>query len=183
MKNTVFLALALLLTLGAASAQTTTQLWTTGWDNFTEPLDLTHSNVKWSLATGRKLTVTFTLVGATPNKLYQVGLHIFCATPPGTLGQFPTNPATGNCFQQTRQGVTASVASVEMGVVTTDLLGKGSFKVTVGPIASGTYEVEFSMRNGAGCNLIGGGGNGGPICEVDFQSPGPFGTTTAIIIP
>jgi hypothetical protein len=182
MKKTILLAAALLLTVGAVSAQTT-QEWTTGWDNFREPLDFTHSNIKWSLGAGRKLTVTFTLVGATPNKLYQVGVHIFCTTAPGRFGQFPTNPATGNCFQQTRQGMAASVASVEMGVVTTDLHGKGSFKVTVGPIASGTYEVEFSTRNGAGCNLIGGGGNGGPICEVDFQSPGPFGTTTAIIIP
>lgn len=183
MKKTILLVAALLLTVGAAFAQTTTQEWTTGWDNFGEPLDLTHSNVKWSLAAGGKLTVAFTLVGATPNKLYQVGLHIFCTTPPGTFGQFPTNPASGNCFRQTRQGVTASVASVEMGVVTTDRHGKGSFRVTVGPIASGTYDVEFSTRNGAGCNLIGGGGNGGAICEVDFQSPGPFGTATSIIVP
>jgi hypothetical protein len=183
MKNILLLAAALLLAIGTASAQTTTQKWITGWDNFSEPLDLTHSNIKWSLGAGRKLTVTFTLVGATPNKLYQVGVHIFCATAPGTFGQFPTNPATGSCGQITRQGVTASVASVEMGVVTTDIHGKGSFKVTVGPIASGTYEVEFSTRNGAGCNLIGGGGNGGVICEADFQSPGPFGTATAIVVP
>jgi len=182
MKSALLLAAALVLTVGASSAQTT-QKWTTGWDNFSEPLDLTLSNIKWSQAAGRKLTVTFMLVGATPNKLYQVGVHIFCTTAPGTFGQFPTNPATGNCGQITRQGVTASLASVEMGVVTTDIHGKGSFKVTVGPIASGTYEVEFSTRNGAGCNLIGGGGNGGAICEADFQSPGPFGTATSIIIP
>jgi hypothetical protein len=144
MKKTILLAAALLLIVVAASAQTT-QEWTTGWDNFVEPLDLIHSNIKWSLAAGRKLTVTFTLVGATPNKLYQIGVHIFCTTAPGTFGQFPTNPATGNCGQITRQGVTASVTSVEMGVVTTDIHGKGSFKVTVGPIAPGTYEVE-SMR-------------------------------------
>ncbi len=183
MKNTFLLAAVLLLAIGAASAQMTTQKWTTGWDNFNEPLDLTHSNVKWSLGAGRKLTVTFTLVGATPNKLYQVGVHIFCTPAPGTFGQFPTNPATGSCGPITRQGVTASVASVEMGVVTTDIHGKGSFKVTVDPIVSGNYEVEFSTRNGAGCNLIGGGGNGGAICEADFQSPGPFGTATMIAVP
>ena len=68
MKTTILLAAALLLTVVAASAQTT-QEWTTGWDNFGEPLDLIHSNIKWSLAAGRKLTVTFTLVGVTPNKL------------------------------------------------------------------------------------------------------------------
>ena len=183
MKTIFLLTVALTLSVGMVSGQTTTQKWTTGWDNFNEPLDLTHSNVKWAIGGGRKLTVTFTLVGATPSKLYQVGVHIFCSTAPGTFGQFPTNPSSGNCGQISRQGVTASVASVEMGVVTTDLHGKGSFKVVVGPIAPGSYEVEFSTRNGAGCNLIGGGGNGGVICEADFQSPGPFGTATLITVP
>lgn len=182
MRKIIALLTLLFLLACAASAQTTTQKWTTGWDNFNEPIDLTHSNVKWAMGGGRKLTVTFTLVGATPNKLYQVGVHIFCTTTPGTFGQFPTNPATGNCGSITRQGVTASVASVEMGVVTTDMHGKGSFKVVVGPIAPGSYEVEFTTRNGAGCNLIG-GGTGGSFCAADFQSPGPFGTATLIMVP
>jgi hypothetical protein len=165
------------------AVEVTTQHFTTGWDNFIEPLNLTSSNVIWSVSAARKMSVTFNMVGATPNKLYQVGVHIFCTTPPGTFGQFPTNPPSGSCGQLTRQNVTASVASVEMGVVTTDLHGKGSFKVTVGPIASGTYKLEFTIRNGAGCNLNGGGGNAGVICEADFQSPGPFGTTTTVVVP
>jgi hypothetical protein len=163
------------------AVEVTTQHFTTGWDNFGEPLNLASSNVQWSVSAARKMSVTFNLVGATPNKLYQVGVHIFCTTTPGTFGQFPTNPSSGNCGQITKQNVTASVASVEMGVVTTDMRGKGSFKVTVGPITSGTYHLEFSVRNGAGCNLNGGGGNAG--CAIDFQSPGPFGTGTTVVVP
>jgi hypothetical protein len=183
MKKTLLLAAAILLSVGAASAQTTTQEWATGWDNFGEPLNLTKSNIKWSISAARKLTVTFTLAGAAPNKLYQVGTHIYCTTFPATFGQFPANGAGGgNCFTMTRQSVTQSVVGVEMGAVTTDIHGNGSFKVVVGPITSGTYDLEFTVRNGAGCNLIGGAGNGSD-CAVDFQSPGPFGTATTIIVP
>jgi hypothetical protein len=185
-RKTLMLAAAFFLFAGSSLAQTeivetTTQKWVAGWDHFAEPLNLTKSSVKWSIATTRKMTVTFTLSGATPNKLYQVGIHLFCTTSPGTFGQFPTNPATGPCGQLTRQNVTAAVASVEMGVVTTDMHGNGSFKVVVGPIASGTYHAEFTVRDGAGCNLIGGSGN--TNCAADFQSPGPFGTTTALAVP
>ena len=67
-------------------------------------------------------------------------------------------------------------------MVMTDIHGKGSFKVVVGPIASGTYNFEFTARDGAGCNLIGGAGNG-TDCYADFQSPGPFGTATTITVP
>jgi hypothetical protein len=122
---------------GAASAQTTTQEWTTGWDNFGEPLDLTHSNIKWSVSGGNAQIDGHLYVGrddaqqALPG-WYSDLLHHYS----GTFGQFPTNPGAGNCGQITKQGVTASVASVEMGVVTTDLRGNGSFKVVVGPIAS-----------------------------------------------
>ncbi len=185
MKNQfVLVSLALLITFGAAqaSAQTTTQVWTAGWDNFSEPLDFGRSNVKWSVSGSRKLTVTFTLAKATPNKLYQVGAHIFCTTFPPTFGQFPTYGAGGgNCFTLTRQGVTQSVVAIEMGVVTTDIHGNGSFKVVVGPIAAGTYDLEFTVRNGAGCDLIGGGS--GSVCALDFQSPGPFGTGTTVVVP
>ncbi len=185
MKTILLLVAALCLSpfalAGTDAVDATTQHFTTGWDIFNEPLNLTSSNVVWSVSTARKMSVTFNLVGATPNKLYQVGAHIFCTTAPGTFGQFPTNPSSGNCGQITKQNVTASVASVEMGVVTTDMHGKGSFKVMVGPIVSGTYNLEFTVRNGAGCNLIGGGGNSG--CAADFQSPGPFGTTTAVVVP
>jgi hypothetical protein len=74
--------------------------------------------------------------------------------------------------------------AVEFGVVTTDVSGNGAFSVAVGPIAAGTYGVEFHARNGAGCNLIGNGGTGGSgKCAADFQSPGPtFGDTRAIVV-
>jgi hypothetical protein len=183
-KRVLALAAALSLSAGVSLADTTTQRWKPGWDVLGEPLNLTTSSVKWSLSTARKLTVTYTLIGATPNKLHQVGLHVFCATFPTTFGQFPVGfggaPA-GTCTTITRQGVTRALASVEFGVVTTDRNGKGSFKVVVGPVAPGVYDVEFNVRVGAGCNLAGGGGAG--LCPVDFQSPGPYGTATTIIVP
>jgi hypothetical protein len=83
-----------------------------------------------------------------------------------------------------RQGVTRTAVAIEFGVVTTDIHGNGSFTVVVGPIAAGTYDLEFDARNGAGCNLTGGGGNTTSTCEADFQSPGPtFGTAAVIIVP
>lgn len=184
MKIIVFLLS--LLWAGAASAQTHTQKWTAGWDNFGEPLNYIKSNVQWSVATG-KLTVTYNLVGATPSKLYQVGVDFFCTTFPSTWGQFPVqgrNP-DGTCSSATRQGVTATVAGVDVGVVTTDIHGNGSFKVVISPAPVGTYAVEFVVLNGAGCNLTGGAGNNGCYddCSADFQSPGPFGTTTTIVVP
>jgi hypothetical protein len=74
------------------------------------------------------------------------------------------------------------VAEVEVGVVTTDIHGNGSFTVVIGPVAPGTYELGFYIRDGASCNLTGGAGNGSD-CAVDFQSPGPFGTATTITVP
>jgi hypothetical protein len=189
-KVAFWLPVALLLSVGTAAAQMSgapaamTRKWTAGWDNFSEPLDFTHSNITWSVnSTTRKLTVTFKLVSATPSKLYQVGVHIFCSTFPATFGQFPTDVRGGACRAITRQGVTETVVAVEFGVVTADIHGNGSFAVVVGPIASGSYRLEFDTRDGAGCNLKGGAGNGSD-CSVDFQSPGPtFGTATTITIP
>ena len=187
MKRICLLLAALLITAGTASATATVQKWTAGWDDFSEPLNYTTSKVSWSVnTTTRNLSVTFTLRGATPSKLYQVGAHIFCTTIASTFGQFPTEVASRpTCNTATRQGVTRSIAGVEFGVVTTDIHGNGIFSVAVGPIASGTYHLEFTTRNGAGCDLTGGGNPTDPnICNADFQSPGPiFGDATTIIIP
>jgi len=176
-------AVALLL-VSVAFAGPTRHKWTAGWDEFNEPLN-TASHVSWSVdPTKSTWAVTFRLVGATPNKLYQVGVHIFCTTFPATFGQFPAQGGGGACQPITRQGVTENVVAVELGIVTTDTNGNGSFKVTVGPIAPGTYDFEFDVRNGAGCNLTGAAGNQDSDCEVDFQSPGPtFGDATRITIP
>jgi hypothetical protein len=182
MKKIFLMAVALLLAASAASAATT-QKWTAGWDNFGEPLNYEKSSVKWSVTPATsKMTVTFTLVGATPSKLYQVAIQFFCTTFPGNFGQFPNFYGAGNCPSYTKQGVTKTVAEAELGVVTTDIHGNGTFSVVVGPIAAGTYEVEFGAEDGAGCGLNGGGGNGN--CNKDFQSPGPiFGDATTITIP
>jgi hypothetical protein len=184
MKRIFLLAGALLLSALAASA-TTTQKWTAGWDNFGEPLNFTKSKISWSVnPTTRKLSVTFKLVGATPSQLYQVALNFFCSTFPPTFGQFPNDQGGGACVSLTRQGVTATIAEVEVGVVTTDIHGNGSFTVVIGPVASGTYELEFFVRNGAGCDLLNGGPCDANHAEADFQSPGPiFGDATTITIP
>ena len=180
------LAVAALLSFSAStlSASTTKQKWTAGWDYFSEPLNYTKSTIQWSVSASRKLTLTFNLVGATPLKLYQGSLNFFCTTFPATFGQFPTEEnGDGTCISLTRQGVTATVAEVEVGVITTDLHGNGTYKIVVGPVPSGTYELEFFVRNGAGCDFI----NGGPCdvnhAEADFQSPGPYGTATTIVVP
>jgi hypothetical protein len=177
----LLLASAILMVAVKASAATTTQRWTLGWDNFGEPLNLTKSNIKWSVSSTRKLTVTFGLVGAKPTKLYQVSINFFCSTFPATFGQFPTDGGGGACQALTRQGVTRDSAEIEVGVVTTDIHGNGSFTVVIGPVPSGTYELEFFARDGAGCNVSGGGGLA--TCPVDFQSPGRFGTATTITVP
>ena len=143
------------------------QRWTAGFDVFAEPLDLTHSNIVWSLNPSTKtLTVSFLLVHA------------------NTFGQFPNTNPSSSCTPLTRQGVTKSATAVEFGVVRTDINGNGTFDVDIGPIASGVYSLEFTARNGAGCNVNGGGGNPPIICGADFQSPGPtFGNAVTITVP
>ena len=162
-----------------ASAQPMTQKWTPGWGILNEPLNYHKSKIEWSVSAADKLTVTYSLVSAVPNKLYQVGLTIFCATFPATFGQFPTDTNAGNCIPNFLQGVNATAAAVELGVVLTDDAGTGSVKIVVGPITPGTYALEFDARDGAGCLVTGGGSD----CLIDFQSPGPFGTATTIVIP
>lgn len=183
----IFLLAALLTVAGTASAATT-QKWTAGWDNFGATLNFKKSSVTWSVSstsTTNKLTVTYKLVGAEPTSLYQLSLNFFCTTFPLNFGQFPMEgPFDGTCISMTRQGVTATIAETEVGVILTDMNGDGSFSVTISPVPAGTYQVEFFVRNGAGCNVNGGGGNTVNICEADFQSPGPtFGTATTITVP
>ena len=175
-----FFLVALLLSASTTFAQTTQQ-WAPGWDTLNEPLNFTKSSVTWwvPIGTPHHLVVSYHLVGATPNKLYQVGVHIFCSTFPATFGQFPSL-WVGTCPPVTRQGVTATVTAAEMGAILTDIHGNGYKQIIVGPVASGTYNLEFHVRNGAGCDVSGGGRE----CAVAFQSPGPvFGTPTTIILP
>jgi hypothetical protein len=181
MKRKMVLLAVTLMAAVTASATTTTQSWALGWDNFGEPLNLTKSTIKWSVSTTRRLTVTYGFVGARPSKLYQVSINFFCSTFPATFGQFPTDGGGGSCQALTRQGVTRDSAEIEVGAVTTDVHGNGLFTVVIGPVPSGTYELEFFARDGAGCNVNGGGGLA--TCPVDFQSPGPFGTATTITVP
>jgi len=169
------------LALASVPAVAATQSFTAGWDNFGEPLNLAHSHVIWSVSGTKTLKATFTLVGARPEKLYQVAALFFnqCPTVPANFGQFPEVGDFG-CAAYTRQGVTLSTSSTELGVVTTDASGNGSFSIVVGPLASGTYKLEFTVRDAAGCDVAGGVQN----CTVDFQAPGPtFGDTLTVTVP
>ncbi len=181
MKRIFLVVAALSLSASAAFATATMQKWTAGWDNFNEPLNYKKSWVSWSVNPAKStLSVTFKLVGATPEKLYQVSATIFCTTFPPTFGQFPSQATGGVCPELTRQGVTKTYTEVPLGVVMTDVYGNGSFAVVIGPIAAGTYELEFGAIDGCGCGLIGGGG----YCNKDFQSPGQiWGDATTITIP
>jgi hypothetical protein len=85
-------------------------------------------------------------------------------------------------FPSDATGCDRDSAEVEVGVLLTDIHGNGSFTVGIGPVPSGTYEIEFFVRDGAGCDISGGAGNGSD-CAVDFQSPGPFGTAITITVP
>jgi hypothetical protein len=183
MKRTFLFSAVLLLAAANAFAGATSQKWSAGWDSFGEPLNYKTSKVTWSVnSTKKTLTVTFKLATARPNKLYQVGINFFCTNFSATFGNYPVNGGGGACNSITRQGVTRSVTSVELGAVTTDEHGNGTFEVVIGPIAAGSYVAEFQTRDSVGCNLIGGDGNSD--CNVDFQSPGPtFGDTTTITIP
>jgi len=191
--KSICLTLALALSTIAAGAQTNidtdaatpaavSQKFTTGWDNFGEPINLAKSYVKWTAAK-HKLTVQYKLVGAAPSKVYQVALNFFCDTFPATFGTFPVDLGGGTCFTLTRQNVTATAAEVEIGVVLTDAHGNGAVNIPITNVAPGTYKILFFVRNGTGCNVNGGGGNAGSICSVDFQSPGPWGTGTTVTIP
>ncbi len=112
-----------------------------------------------------------------------MAINFFCTTFPATFGQFPNaQVGGGKCFISTKQGVTTTNAEVNLGAILTDINGNGATTIVVGPVASGTYSLEFFARDGAGCNVQGGAGNGSD-CNADFQSPGPFGTATTITVP
>ena len=184
MKRILAIAAAVAFLAGMASA--TSQKWTAGWDNFGVPLNYKKSSVSWSVAaTTKKVTVNVKLVGGMPNNLYQVALNFFCTTFPSTFGQFPTEEnGDGTCISISRQGVTQNIAEVELGVVLTDMNGNGSFSVVIGPVAPGTYSLEFFVRNGVGCDYIGGAPCEVPYSPADYQSPGPtFGDATTITVP
>jgi hypothetical protein len=176
-KRIVALVVALLALPSAAVAASST--WAPGWDSFGEPLDFADSSVSWKVnQTTKLIAIDVKLRGAMPSKLYQFGFHLFCKNYPAQFGQFPFTEGPGPCGQITREGVTRSIAAVEFGAVLTDVSGDGDGRVVVGPVAPGNYNVQFHIRNGAGCDVAGGGGDG--TCPALFQSPGPFGTTIRI---
>ena len=124
-----------------------------------------------------KLMIHYMLHGATPNRMYQVGIHLlnFACVP--TFGQI-AQPPVHVCGPATRQGATEEIEPFELGVVATDAQGNGMLTVDIDQIASGTYELVFDVRVGVGC-LQGGYQN----CDVIFQAPGPFGNFVTVTVP
>ncbi len=160
-----------------ASAQTGAQRWSEGWDGFGERLDYRKSGVTWKHPAGTpQLSITYNLRGATPNRQYQVGIHVVDRCDKN-FGRFPV---LGRCNVIRRQGVAKHVEAIELGAVTTDSAGNGSFSVLVTNIEAGTYNLKFHVRRDVGC-LFGGSGHGSDRCEVVFQSPGPFGSAAETI--
>jgi hypothetical protein len=172
------LVLVVGLSLIAGPAVAAELSWSPGWDKLTEPLNRSTSFVHWSLSPENPfLTVIYQLNGATPNKLYEVGIHVEdCTKSVSPFGQFPS---FGTCGPITRQGHTVNVQAFAFGVVLTDALGNGTFDVLVGPIKPGSYRFQFDVRDGPCLPLIGGGTD----CSVDFQAPAPFATTVKLKVP
>ncbi len=178
----IIILLAGLGLLSVGHAEAVEQPWRAGWDLFSEQLDYTRSNVTWSHPEGAsRLSVTYILRGALPNHQYQVGIHFLNHCLAGnTFGPFPS---LLGCGPLTREGFTSPfTANIELGVVTTDAQGNGSFSVVISHIHAGTYDLEFDVRVGVGC-LLSSNCDGFFACSVVFQSPGPFGTTTTITFP
>ena len=148
-----------------------TQPWTAGWDDLSQPLDYVNSFVSYTqpASPSNSLSITYHLVGAVPNTVHQVGVHVGFGHPcPTALGQFPALTACGTI---TRQNQTTTLVAVELGTLTTDANGNADLTIPVNGIVSGTYELEFDVRTGI-CP---------GACGVIYQSPGPFALGTTII--
>lgn len=168
---------------GVARAQALTEpsgLLSPGWDRFDEPLDAAMSSVAWRVhRPSRTLHVTVKLAGATPGKIYQIGVHQVvrrCDLLPSAFGAYPY----ADCGPITREGKTATAASVDFGAIVTDLNGGGTVRLEVPSMQPGIYKLVFHLRDGAGCNVIGGGP--GTTCAMVFRTPAPFPQTTRIAI-
>jgi len=151
-----------------------------GWDRFDEPIDTARSSVAWRVhRPSRTLHVIFRLAGATPGKVYQVGVHQFvrrCELLPSGFGAYPY----ADCGPLTREGKTATAAAVELGAIVTDQNGDGTVRLEVPSMQPGVYRVAFHIRDGAGCNVIGGGP--GATCTMVFRTPAPFPATRRFAI-
>ena len=174
------LLILLLVGLDATSAlaKNVKLAWTLGWDDFSQPLDLVRSFVRYNHPPSTSdLSVTYSLKGAVPKTSHLVGVHLFWASTSQCVTTFGQFTPSGPCGSVTRQDVTRVVQSFEFGTLTTNTKGNGNFTVNVSGIAPGTYELEFHVRIGAEPPC--------PVCNVIYQSPGPvFGQgTVSITIP
>src|SRR5262249_31380326 len=168
MRRIIGLSLVVFLGAISLSAANVKLLWTPGWDTFNQPLDWAHSFVRFNQPSGTSnLEITYHIHGATPNKSYAAGLHIFhrCLT---SFGQF-TSPFLCNVNIQRQGKVVDVVQAYELGTIATNPAGNGDLVVKVTGIAPGDYVLEFHVRSGNTCTGFAG------TCDVIYQSPGPFG--------
>ena len=107
---------------------------------------------------------------------------LYCAgrAPLPSFGQFTA--VSPDCGTFTRQGVTEQQQVIELGAVATDGNGDGQTSLVVKGLPPGTYSVQFSVRDGVGCEGVSGGG-AGVNCNIVFEAPGPFGTSTRFTVP
>jgi hypothetical protein len=153
----------------SARASVTESKWQYGWGLFSGPLDFSRSNVLWAETNGSTLQTVFTFVGARPDAQYTVGIALLYGEQSQcrpSFGQFELGP----CYDVTLQGVTSWEDDTNfysppgVGVLTTDGAGDGSLHVKISGIAPGDYSLEFYANDGLGPG------------QINFQSPGPFGT-------
>jgi hypothetical protein len=166
----------------ASNAAVISQAFTPGWDINSFPLNYGTSSVSYDqpALTPNQLQITYNLNGANANYTYQVGVHIFGlnfgSTGLASFGQYAT---AGTPIQITRQGNTAYVQGVEFGNVTTNATGNGSSSFSISNLLPGTYQLEFDVRQGVGCNIPPGNPSN---CAVVYQSPGPFAVNPSTFI-
>jgi hypothetical protein len=155
--------------------------WQYGWDEFSGPLNLVQSSVSWQSSTRGRLTISFNLVGASPNTKYLVGIALFYGSQgqcTSSFGQFSLGP----CDYVTVQGHTtweddtncpgagcAPQSSPGIGTLNTDGSGNGAVSISIIGIAPGTYSLEAYIGSGPGTG-------------INFQSPGPFGNVVSVTI-
>jgi len=116
-----------------------------GWDIFNEPLS--SGEVVWGVEEGNNLVVSFQVSGARPNHRYTVGAHLFREVPFSVkefLG-YPTGETTA--VKVDREGKSSYAIAYDFGKLTTDSQGNGSARFE-GPIPSGQYFVQFTVRYG-----------------------------------
>jgi len=201
-KKVMFALMAALLMLVSqfqtAAATPVTLPWAQGWDS-SLPIGLGSKLTYNAIVSQHVLIIVYVLNGASINTAYQVGVHNQTAASacPVSQGPGPTfgfhgltgwtgapSAACGIgpiCRQSFCTPATSGLDAIELGVLTTDATGSGSFVSIQREIIPGTYLLKFDVRedtHGVGCvppSLS--------YCGVVLQTPPPnFGAFQSITV-